>query len=190
MKKQLFLVFIFFSTMCFAQNNAHLPYYEIPTYNEEYTPQSVASRMVDALGFRYYWASFELTEEDLAYKISEESRSCQETVIHIYDLTNMMLRLTKTEFKQQKEKSEMSFNEMRSQTLLNIQALSKTVEESKDLAEFDIKKDGKTTIFFYNSINGPIADAIWHTGQLAVFRRASGNPINAKIDHFSGKIRE
>jgi len=173
-----------------AQNKSDLPFYEIPKAEQSYTAQSTTGRIVDALGFRFYWSSFGLTDKDLSYKISAESRSCQETIIHIYDLTTTILRLTKIDFKQSKEKSEMSFSDLRSQTLLNIDAISKAIKASKDLAEFDLKKDGKITVSFFNIINGPIADAIWHTGQLAVFRRASGNPINPKVNHFSGTVRE
>jgi hypothetical protein len=42
----------------------------------------------------------------------------------------------------------------------------------------------------YNLINGPIADATWHTGQVASFRRSSGNPIHSKINQFSGTVSD
>ena len=42
-----------------------LPYYEIPDYPETYTAGSVAARMLDGLGFRYYWATEGLNEDDL-----------------------------------------------------------------------------------------------------------------------------
>lgn len=73
--------------------------------------------------------------------------------------------------------------------MFNFQAVSKRLEISKDLSEFNTEKDGKVIVPFYNLINGPIADAIWHTGQLASFRRSSGNPINSKVNHFTGKVK-
>ena len=171
-----------------AQENEVLPYVEIPKPDKHYTASSTVVRMIDALGFRYYWASHKLTAKDLAYKISEDSRSCQETVTHIYDLTATTLRLLKIAQKQHEETSKLTFEVLRAQTLHNIKAISNAIKSSKDLADFDIKKEGKVTLPFYYIINGPIADAIWHTGQLAVFRRASGNPINPKINHFTGTI--
>lgn len=39
-------------------------------------------------------------------------------------------------------------------------------------------------------LNGPIADALWHVGQVVSFRRSSGNPFNSKVSVFSGKVRE
>jgi len=42
---------------------------------------------------------------------------------------------------------------------------------------------------FWNVINGQISDAIYHTGQVVSFRRSSGNPMNPKVNVFSGKTR-
>lgn len=50
---------------------------------------------------------------------------------------------------------------------------------------------GKRSEFpFWNMLNGPIADALWHVGQVVSFRRSSGNPFNSKVSVFSGKVRE
>jgi len=108
----------------------------------------------------------------------------------LYDLSNMMLRLTKTDFKQEMEKEKMTFAEMRRQTLLNFQAFSDRIQSSKELSEFTIRKAGEITVPFLNIINGPISDVIWHAGQVSSFRRSSGNPINSKANHFSGTVRE
>ena len=43
---------------------------------------------------------------------------------------------------------------------------------------------------FWNQLNGPIEDAVWHCGQIVAFRRASGNPISKKISVFTGKVNE
>jgi hypothetical protein len=52
------------------------------------------------------------------------------------------------------------------------------------------RTDNKSEYPFWNQINGPIEDAVWHSGQLAILRRASGNPINPKASVFSGKIKK
>lgn len=46
-----------------AQNAEQLPYYEIPEPAESYTTGGVLSRMMDGLGFRYYWATEGLRPE-------------------------------------------------------------------------------------------------------------------------------
>ena len=167
-----------------------LPYYEIPEASTEYNAGTVASRMVDGLGFRYFWATDSLRVEDLAYQPKGEGRSTEETVIHIYDLSTMLLKFTKTELQQVKKKEDMNFEEMRTQTLLNLQAVSNHVKATTDLNEFKVEKEGKVAVTFWNLINGPIADAIWHTGQVASYRRSSGNPINSKVNHFYGTVKK
>lgn len=179
---------LFFAISIYSQKK--LPYYQIPSMEEKYTAQSTVARMIDGLGFRYYWSTEGLRAEDLAYQPKGEGRNCQQTVNHLYDLSNMMLRLTKTDFKQEVEKDKMTFGEMRKQTLLNIQALSNRIQSSKNLSDLTLKKDGEISVPFFNVINGPIADAIWHAGQVASFRRSSGNPIDTKVNHFTGTVRK
>jgi hypothetical protein len=61
------------------------------------------------------------------------------------------------------------------------------------MEEFKVvfKNNERTTEFpFWNQLNGPIADAIWHTGQVVSFRRSSGNPFNSKASVFNGKLRD
>lgn len=184
---------IIITTLFFAvtmNSQEQLPYYEIPKMEENYSAQNTVARMIDGLGFRYYWSTESLRAEDLAYQPKGEGRDCQKTIIHLYDLSNMMLRLTKTNFNQSIEKDKMTFVEMRKQTLLNLEALSNRIKSSKDLSEFTAKKDTEITIPFFNVINGPIADSIWHTGQVASFRRSSGNPISSKVNHFTGTVRK
>ena len=189
MKTKLIIMIILFAVTS-INSQGKLPYREIPMMKESYTAQNTVARMIDGLGFRYYWATKGLRAKDLAYQPKGEGRDCQQTVNHLYDLSNMMLRLTKTDFKQEMEKEKMTFAEMRGQTLLNFQAFSDRIQSSKELSEFTIRKAGEITVSFLNIINGPISDAIWHAGQVSSFRRSSGNPINSKINHFSGTFRE
>jgi hypothetical protein len=189
MKIKLLIILALFFTIS-TNSQETLPYYQIPDMEENYSAQNIVARMVDGLGFRFYWSTEGLRAEDLAYQPKGEGRNCQQTVNHLYDLSNMMLRLIKTDFNKEKEKDKMTFVEMRKQTLLNIQALSNHIQRSENLSEFTVKIAGEITIPFFNVINGPMSDAIWHTGQIASFRRSSGNPINSKVNHFTGTVRE
>ena len=87
------LIFIVLSILipCFsiAQNdetmdkeNTDLPYYQIPDYPEAYNAATVAARMIDGLGFRYYWATESLREEDLSFQPNEDARTVLETLDH------------------------------------------------------------------------------------------------------------
>jgi len=58
-------------------------------------------------------------------------------------------------------------------------------ELSKQKVIFD--REGKTSKFpLWNLLNGPLADAIYHTGQVVSFRRISGNPIPKGVNVFLG----
>lgn len=166
-----------------------LPYYEIPEYPETYTAGTVAARMVDGLGFRYYWATEGLLDEDLAYKPSEEARTTAETIDHIYGLSKVIVNSTLMKPNSRAEEPEMSFAEKRKKTLENIKTAADILRASKDVSEFKIIF-GTNEYPFWNQLNGPIADAIWHCGQVISFRRASGNPYNSKASVFSGKVKE
>jgi hypothetical protein len=83
---------------------------------------------------------------------------------------------------------------MRKKTLENFKAASDQLKASKD-SELDdykmvFKRDTTTTSFpFWNEINGPIADVLWHTGQVISFRRTSGNPYNSNASVLTGKVK-
>jgi len=78
---------------------------------------------------------------------------------------------------------------MRLRTLQNLKTASDILRESDDISEYKIIF-GDQEIPFWNQVNGPISDAIWHCGQLVIYRRSTGNPINPKVNHFSGKIND
>lgn len=176
-----------------AQENP-LPYHQIPDYPAEYTASNVAARMVDGLGFRYYWATKDLRKEDLAYKPSEEARTTRQTLDHIYGLTRTIMHAPQSKINSSPQE-ELSFEELRKSTLENIALASKLLKEGKegDIDGYKIifKRGDNTTEYpFWNMINGPIADAIYHVGQVVAFRRASGNPIQKGVRMLTGKAAE
>jgi hypothetical protein len=177
-------------------NTTELPYYEIPAYPAEFTAETTAARMIDGLGFRYYWATEGLTEEDLNYRPSDMARSSGETIDHILGLTNMIVNATKKVSNGgPKDKQELTFADKRKRTLESLKEASDILKSagSEGLEDYNIifqKGDSTTEMPFWNLINGPIADALWHVGQIVSFRRASGNPFNSKASVFTGKVKE
>lgn len=159
-----------------------LPYHQIPDYPEVYTAENVAARMIDGLGYRYYWATLGLKEEDLNYQPSEDSRTSSETIDHIYGLSRFILSTPRSE-----SDEELTFEEKRKRTLENFQLASNLLKEGKEDNMDDYVPDDFP---YWNLINGPIADAIYHTGQVVAFRRASGNPIHPGVRMFTGKTKE
>ena len=206
MKHYLFcsLLFSFFYFSLTAQNpntmestgNADLPYFQIPDYPESYTPATVAARMIDGLGFRYYWATESLREEDLKFRPNDDARTIEETLDHIYSLSKVIVNASRNQPNVRSGKEQKhDFEELRKKTLENFKEASDifTKNPDLDLTAYQVifKRSEKTTEYpYWNLINGPIADAIWHVGQVVSFRRSSGNPLHPKVSVFQGKLRD
>ncbi len=174
---------------------SELPYRQIPDYPAHFTAATVAARMVDGLGFRYYWATESLRPEDLSYSPNGDARTSHEALIHIYELTGNILNSVSQVPNTTEKTPAMSFAELRQKTLENLKATSEKLMASKDedLANYKMvfKRESGTREFpFWNEINGPIADALWHVGQVVLLRRSSGNPFNSKANVLTGKLME
>lgn len=173
-----------------------LPYYQIPDYPAQYTAESVVARMIDGVGFRFYWATEGLRPEDLAFRPSKEARTSEETIDHILGLSNVILNalLNKVNTRTGEETSPLTFDVKRQKTLENLKKASDILRGGKQRLEDSkmvFKNGDKTTEFpFWNEINGPISDALWHIGQVVSFRRSSGNPFNGKASVLEGKLRK
>jgi hypothetical protein len=170
-----------------------LPYHQIPEYPEDFSSGNIVSRMIDGLGYRYYWVTDSLSENDLKYKPSESGKSTFETLVHIRWLSKTILNATKNAPNiRSGNPRELSFEELRKETLMNLKAASEEIrgKSAEELSALSIIfQRGETTseFPFWNLINGQIADALYHTGQVVSFRRSSGNPINPKVNVFIGK---
>ena len=189
MKKLLLPLLIMSFLINFSQETSddELPYYQVPEYSEEFTAGTMAARMIDALGFRFYWASIDLSESDLDFKLNGKGRSTKETIDHIYDLSKIIVNSTLKKPNVQGGDESMPYTEKREAVLKNLKIAADILRVSEDISQFKIIF-GTQNIPFWNQVNGPIADSIWHCGQIAIYRRASGNPINPKVNHFTGKV--
>ena len=172
-----------------------LPFREIPAAPAEYTACSVAARTIDGLGFRYYWATEGLTQVDLNYKFSESSRTVLETLEHLYNLSDFVLKTVKAKpIVRGSDGPEIDYNFLRSETLKKLyeaSSLLRTKEGIKiDSMQIIFERNGKTSEFpVWHLLNGPLADALWHVGQVVSSRRASGNPLDPNVNVFMGKNR-
>ena len=180
---------LFLSCSITAQNKPY--YYTIPDTPITYTAATVAARMVDGLGFRYFWATEGLTEKDLAFSPGDSTRSTMATLEHIQGLTDILFYAANkkpTDFTTPPVK--LGFTELREKTLNNIKVASELLKQpGVNLEEMDMifqRANGKTEFPFWNLINGPISDALWHIGQVVTFRRSSGNPLPEGVNVLRG----
>ncbi len=193
MIKQIVYTLIIILTMNKLQSQKNnLPFYEIPDHADSYHLGTVAARMVEGLGFRYYWATEGLREEDLVFRPNKEARNTEETIDHILGLSTVIVNATLKKVNEKKDFSKLTYVEKRSLTLHNLKTAADILRASNDLDQFNIifkKENGTTELPFWNMINGPIADALWHCGQIVSFRRSTGNPYNSNASVLTGKVR-
>mgnify|MGYP003327605671 FL=1 len=190
MCKSLFLSLLFiFSIQTMSQE---LPFSSIPKAPVDYSASNSISRMIQGLGFRYHWATEGLKAKDLKYRPTDESRSTLGTIQHIYSLSKTILNAAKNKVsKRSKDQPPEHFDELRIITLNNLSEASELFlnYNENELNEINIifERGGKLSKFpIWNLINGPIADALYHTGQVVSFRRTSGNPIPKGVNVFLG----
>ena len=175
-----------------SENN--LPFREIPEYPATYTPETVAARMIDGLGYRYYWATEGLREEDLSYKPSEDGRTTLETIEHIHGLSRTIVNSVQS-IVNAPSTDTLTFTELRGRKLENLKKASEILKTAPagSLESYKIIfqcGDNRTEFPVWNMLNGPIEDAVYHTGQVVAFRRASGNPMPTGVRVFTGKTAE
>lgn len=187
MKKLLILIVLI--PMSMHAQDSELPFSEIGEYPTEYGSADILSRMIGGLGYRYYWVTESLTETDLNYKPSEDGRTTFEVMEHIFGLTEMIIfTIEGKEYDFSMES--MDYETLRAQTLTNLKFIQKSFNEITDLSALKVRfKLGEKSMEFpfWHLINGPASDAIWHCGQIVMNRRASGNPLNSKVNVFVGK---
>lgn len=187
------ILFLLLATTTLAAQNTKDFYSEIQPSADTYTAGTVASRFIDGLGFRFYWATEGLRTEDLAFKPGLDSRSALETITHIYEMSVIIRNATTETVNTADQSPAVSFEEMRERALENFKTASEILRKSadKDLARYTMKfKQGEklSEFAFWNNINGPIEDCLWHTGQIVSLRRLSGNPFSDKVNFLSGTI--
>ena len=185
-----FLIIYVFSLNVSSSAQSELPYKKIPSYPTNYTQGTVISRMIDGLGYRYYWATENLRRSDFDFRPDTLARSTFETMEHIYGLSFLILNASKNQINERRNSVGMTANELRSATLDNLKLASEEIVLVDSMEELNIlfqSSTGRKALPFWHVLNGPLADAIYHTGQMVSFRRTSGNPMNPKVNVFMGK---
>ncbi|CAM1347078.1 hypothetical protein [Tenacibaculum insulae] len=180
--------FLIVSMVINVNSQSKLPYYEVPDASKEFTAGAVASRTIDGLGFRYYWATEGLLEKDLAFKPNKAARTTAETIDHILDLSQVIINAVFNKPNGAKQ-PKMTFTEKRKKTLENLKQASDVLRVSNDLSQYKIIF-GEKKFPFWNALNGPILDATWHVGQIVSFRRSSGNPFPKGVSFLTGTVKK
>lgn len=196
--RYLIILFFLINVTAMAQKKQiqELPFKSIPEASKNYESGNIVVRMIEGLGYRYYWATDGLQAGDLDYKPSDSGQSTKETLKHIHGLADVLknVSLNLPSIRPAPNQSE-DFVELRKQTLNYLEEATVNFKNKtpKELAELKVifERGGKQSSFpFWNMINGPLADAIYHTGQVVSYRRSSGNPLSKGVNVFMGKTKE
>ena len=169
---------------------------DISKYPTEINNGNIISRMINGLGYRYYWATEKLNENDLIYRPSKDAYSTKETMVHIFTLSKTVYNTTLSKINERPDIDiPVDYESIRNETLQFLEKASKNFLNlnSKELDQMKIKFNRGGTIKsfpIWNLLNGPIADAIYHTGQIVSFRRTTGNPIDSSVNVFMGSYRQ
>ncbi|GAB3650828.1 hypothetical protein GCM10028791_18640 [Echinicola sediminis] len=170
-----------------AQSSSHggddLPFGDLTHHPENYSPGSVAARMVESLGFRFRYATQDLKETDFGFKVEADARTIGETMEHIYGLSTVIRAAVIEDSYGKKDK--LSPMEARAEALLVLKEVYDRLLDMDEEALENLKIRGNHP--FWVLINGPLVDAIWHSGQIATLRRANGNPMPKGVNVFLGK---
>ena len=190
----LFCLFFFTNSLIMSQEQ--LPLAEIPPAPEMANSGNIIARMVQGLGYRYYWASKDLREIDLAYRPTEEASSSFETLEHIYGLAEVIHNTALSQASQRPlANAPKAYNSLRTQTLAHLEEASRLflAKSAEEVAQMEVifQRGEKHYRFpIWKLLNGPLADAIYQTGQVVSFRRTTGNPIQSGVNVFMGKTKK
>ncbi len=154
-------------------------YHQIPDYPDHVSATSVIVRILDGLGFRFYWATDGLRPEDYTFRPAADVMSIGELTTHVWDLAAWISAQCLGKVYEKPKDGEAA----RDEALRVIHDLRETFMKMSDdeLAKLTIRG-----VPFWHMLNGPLSDALTHTGQINSFRRINSNPC-AGANVFSGR---
>lgn len=143
----------------------------VTVYPARKDANGVLMRLIDGLGYRFYWATEGLTPEDLAFSPGGGCMTIGDLAGHVWGLVNWVHNhfLGKSG-----EPPAAGLEGGRDQVFRMLYAVRAHVEAIDEQALFDLQIGGMP---FWHAINGPLSDALSHVGQIAAFRRINGHPV-------------
>lgn len=145
-------------------------FHVIPEYPNVLKGVTVMQRLLDGLGFRFYWATEGLRVEDYSFRPADDVMSIRELVKHIWGLVNWV----RISVQGEPHRRPMEIVSVRSDILEMLHELRTAVSEMNDDELSEVTIEGNP---LWNIINGPVSDALTHVGQINSFRRLNGNPV-------------
>jgi hypothetical protein len=182
-----------------------LPFETLPEAPASFCGTGVLARTVDALGFRYRWATEDLPDDAGAFQPCEGAMTLAGLLTHIEALSRWMLALVRghverdpslakkvlddldADHEKGEETRQASAGDARARTLTQLADLRALLArlDDDDLAGLRIGT-GDEEHPVWRLVNGPLADALTHVGQVSSWRRMAGCP-GPRADLFRGR---
>ncbi len=152
--------------------------YEIPPSPSTLDGVAVFTRFLDGLAFRYYWATERLRAEDCEFRPGPSSMSTKELLQHVLNLALMIDQCLANAAARETFESD-------DPATLRLKTLEILKRSQERLAGLDdrtfaahrvVRRDGSIWPV-WNVMNGPLADALTHVGQINAWRRLNGDPV-------------
>ena len=166
------------------ERNKELPFEDISKTPSEITAINTLLRVVESLGFRYRWATENLSEDNIKFRPHPTSMNIEELNAHIFDLINSTFRVFGGE--KQNIDSLNSFQQIRKKSLFILEDLSERLKKMRDEDLVKMEKNTSRKLPFWYWVNGPLSDALTHVGQITSWRRIAGNPQLKGVNVFIG----
>jgi hypothetical protein len=160
----------------------------LPPGPESVTGSAVFVRLVEGIGFRFFWATESLRENDLSFRSTPETMSIADQAGHVLELTAWVaVAAGAIPAGPQGPESPLPFPEVRRRVLEILSLLRARFAGMSDEEIGTIRIGSRAgPVPWPHLVNGPLADALTHVGQIAVLRRANGNPV-PKANVFLGR---
>ena len=155
-------------------------FHTIEAYPERQDANGVVMRLIDGLGYRFYWATEGLTGDDYGFTPGAGCQTISGLIGHVCGLINWLHIHVIGEGAGSRSPDPAG---QRLQALDLLAAVRDRVAALDEAALFALRIDGDP---FWHMVNGPFSDALTHVGQIASFRRLHGNPV-PRHDVFLGQ---
>jgi len=171
-------------------------YTTLPPEPTQLDGNGVLARMVDAMGFRYRWATAGMAPSALSFRPCEGAMTMTELLGHMNVLVRWLdqeIRRTLQDPPAAADRAQLSppdqWPELRDDTLTRLTGLRTLLEDTPPdtlLQATLTSPRGGDPQPFWCAINGPMADFLTHVGQVSSWRRISGDPA-PPADVFRGR---
>ncbi|MEJ2004818.1 MAG: DinB family protein [Cyclobacteriaceae bacterium] len=189
MKRLSFLLILF--VFAFRNYAQEIPFNQMHEAPGTYSASAILERYIDGLGFRLHWATEGLQQNDYDFSPVEDGRSIRETLEHIYSLCLVIENTLRGEENIRPEKlPKLSDEELRKTALRSLERSRTLLDERFEPSTHDLvfrSGEQEFRLPFWNLINGPMEDAVYHTGQIVLMRRMNGNPIPEGVNVLTGQ---